>query len=776
MQRLEKSWRKLKIQVNVKHNLSYQYVFPTPQKLDILLQGLVSSSLFSVSFNLPDLAQPAQSQAQINGVHRVCNWNCKLSWNSRRRFDRVIWVTISKDFNVIKLQDDIASRLNLKEDLAEGGDKVRRAAILSEMLKKVGKHILITLEEVGIPEPSSSNQCKLVLTTRSMQICKRMGCKDILVRPLSEEEALLLFLNKVGPNIVQSTTIMPTLRLVVNECAGLPLTVVVVAGTLKGEDDPRIWKTALKELKRRIGMVEGVEAKVIECLKFSFDHLKDEKVKHCFLYCALYPEDFEIWKDELIECWIDEGFIDEMDTRQDMEDKGHAFLKKLEDSCLIENATSLYDRPCVKMHDAVRDMALSITSLNPRYIEKVSFMENSISEIPEDMSPPNSQLLTTLLLQHNPIEKISNAFFADMLHLNVLNLSFTDIESLPNSISELKNLTTLLLGSCSQLRHVPCLSKLQGLKKLDLNRTEIEEVPEGMDMLVNLRYLDLDEANLKDIPVGLLPKLTRLQHLKIDLRNAKASVEEVMTLQNLECFEGYFQDMHELNKFLSMQQPKSELIMLPFDVQDLEFSVWYHFESLNHAIPSLENANRLTNCRIADCEEMECVVSLSLSSSSTHPFHSLEKLYLYDLPKLREVIKVERFESTTISTLTPSATFSCLKVIDITRPCLFFTISISFDLRDLAQVVYKQPSRRDKSMKYVETTLAVINCIGAPVCKYTESTMIIYLCRARNGKLVEEKIQELQTFLDAAESLVIDAPSVGLPLPTSVTVWVVRIC
>ncbi|KAG8492335.1 hypothetical protein CXB51_009821 [Gossypium anomalum] len=249
----------------------------------------------------------------------------------QQRFKRVIWVTISKEFNVMKVQDYIASALKLKEDLPKEGDKLGRATILSEMLKKAGKHVLIlddvwdkvSLEEVGVPEPSGGNDCKLVLTTRLERVCKYMGCEVIKVEPLSEDKALILFLNKVGPNIVQSPTIMRTLKLVVKECAGLPLTIVVVAGTMKGEDNLIIWKNALGELIERIGKVEGVEAEVIERLKFSFDHLKDEKVKHCFLYCTVYPEDYEIEKDELIECWIEEGFIDDMVTRQEMKDKGY---------------------------------------------------------------------------------------------------------------------------------------------------------------------------------------------------------------------------------------------------------------------------------------------------------------------------------------------------------------------------------------------------------------------------------------------------------------------
>ncbi|KAH1063515.1 hypothetical protein J1N35_028502 [Gossypium stocksii] len=185
-----------------------------------------------------------------------------------------------------------------------------------------------------------------------------------------------------------------------------------------------------------------------------------------------------------------------MDTRQEMEDKGLTILKRLEDNCLLENITTVLGLPSIKMHDAVRDMALSITRMNPRYmiqaglqleelpekeqwsldIEKVSLMYNSRSEISIDVLPTKCQLLTTLLLRNNPIKKISISFFTNMPYLSVLNLSFTKIKSLANSISELKNLTTLLLFGCSELKDLPCLSMLQELKKLDLSWTKIEEV------------------------------------------------------------------------------------------------------------------------------------------------------------------------------------------------------------------------------------------------------------------------------------------------------------
>ncbi|TYH21431.1 hypothetical protein ES288_A04G043700v1 [Gossypium darwinii] len=589
----------------------------------------------------------------------------------QQRFERVIWVTISKEFNIVKLQNDIASALNGK--MPEEANKVRRAAILSEMLKRAGKHVLIlddvwrevSLEEIGIPKPSSSNGYKLVLTTRVEQVCKSMGCKMIKVKPLSEEEALILFLNKVGPNIVQNQTLMPTLKLIVKECAGLPLTIVVIAGTLRGEDDPLICTNALKELKEGIGKVEEGEDKVIESLKVSFNHLKDEKMKHCFLHCALYPEDFTIWKVDIIECWIDEGFIDDMSTRQEMTDKGHVILKKLEDNCLLENVSSGF----VKMHDAVRDMALSITRMNPRYmiqaglqlkelpkkeqwnpdIEKVSLMYNYISEISIAVLPTKCQLLTTLVLQRNPIKKIPNSIFTNIPCLSVLNLSFTKIESLPNSISELKNLTTLPLHGCEELRDLPCLSMLHELKKLDLCWTKIEEVPEGMDMLIKLRYINLDVPTLKEIPGGLLPKLVHLQHLSFYLSNEKTSLkaEEMEPLEKLECLTGRFEDINEFNKFISsMQQNKKNLIEYDLHVGS----------SYTPVFPTTDK--RLTIGGVHNWEG-ELIM---------HPIE-IQELRINECDYLRSLVdgfkKDEGFGSTTTSTLAPSATSSHLKKIDV---------------------------------------------------------------------------------------------------------------
>ncbi|KAK4838724.1 hypothetical protein QYF36_015929 [Acer negundo] len=65
------------------------------------------------------------------------------------------------------------------------------------------------------------------------------------------------------------------------------------------------------------------------------------------------------------------------------------------------------------------------------------------------------------------------------------------------------------------LEYVPYLAKLRGLKKLDLGGTDIKVFPHGMEMLVHLRYLDLNSRlNLREVPTRILPKLSFLRHLR----------------------------------------------------------------------------------------------------------------------------------------------------------------------------------------------------------------------------------------------------------------------
>ncbi|RVW42901.1 Disease resistance protein RPS5 [Vitis vinifera] len=121
-------------------------------------------------------------------------WTCL----EKDTFGLVYWVTVSKDSSIRKLQDVIAEKINL--DLSKEEDERLRSALLFEALQKEKKFVLIFDDvwevypprEVGIPIGVDGG--KLIITTRSREVCLKMGCKEIIkVEPLYEEEAWELF-------------------------------------------------------------------------------------------------------------------------------------------------------------------------------------------------------------------------------------------------------------------------------------------------------------------------------------------------------------------------------------------------------------------------------------------------------------------------------------------------------------------------------------------------------------------------------------------------------
>ncbi|XVF79151.1 hypothetical protein PTKIN_Ptkin14bG0196800 [Pterospermum kingtungense] len=256
------------------------------------------------------------------------------------KFDCVIWISVSKSTSVTQLQDKVARALGVC--IPENESEMIRAAKLFAMMTTMKKYVLILddvweefqLEDVGIPDPAADNESKLVLTTRLVDVCLRMGCKHIKVDLLTEEEAWTLFVEKAGCDVIA-----PHIETIAKEVAKggacLPLAIVTIARSMKGVTESCERRNALEEIRDSTRGHCDMR-RVLEQLKFSYNHLGDEKLRHCLLYCVLYPEDLDIGRKELIEHLIAGGVIDGMNSRQAEFDKGHTMLKKLEKACMSE--------------------------------------------------------------------------------------------------------------------------------------------------------------------------------------------------------------------------------------------------------------------------------------------------------------------------------------------------------------------------------------------------------------------------------------------------------
>ncbi|KAK9229645.1 hypothetical protein WN944_022609 [Citrus x changshan-huyou] len=119
---------------------------------------------------------------------------------------------------------------------------------------------------------------------------------------------------------------------------------------MRGVYEIHEWRNALNELRGLVRSFNSINADVLGQLEFSYRPLKDKKVQHCFLYCALYPEDFAISKDELIGYWIAEGLIEEVKNVQDKYDRGRlervpSLAKLLALQCLDLEYTAVKEVP-----------------------------------------------------------------------------------------------------------------------------------------------------------------------------------------------------------------------------------------------------------------------------------------------------------------------------------------------------------------------------------------------------------------------------------------------
>jgi Leucine-rich repeat (LRR) protein len=119
-------------------------------------------------------------------------------------------------------------------------------------------------------------------------------------------------------------------------------------------------------------------------------------------------------------------------------------------------------------------------------------------------------------------------------HLRYLDLSWSDLVTLPEEVSALLNLQTLILKRCKQLASLPDIGNLKHLRHLNLEGTRIERLPESLEMLINLRYLNISNTPLKEMPQH-IGQLTKLQTLTAFLvgRQSKPSFKELGKLQHL---------------------------------------------------------------------------------------------------------------------------------------------------------------------------------------------------------------------------------------------------
>ncbi|CAH8256100.1 unnamed protein product [Arabidopsis lyrata] len=562
--------------------------------------------------------------------------------NDRRGFDFVIWVVVSKELHVEKIQDEIAQKVGLGGEQWNQKDKNQKADRLFNFLKKK-RFVLflddiwekVELTEIGVPDPRSQKGCKLSFTTRSQEVCARMGVKDPMeVKCLTENVAFDLFQEKVGQITLDCDPGIPDLaRTIARKCCGLPLALNVIGETMSCKKTIQEWRHAVEVFNSYAAEFSGMDDKILPLLKYSYDSLKGENIKSCLLYCALFPEDTSILKEELIEYWICEEIIDGSEGIERAEDKGYEIIGSLVRSSLLMEGVNRFGQSFVTMHDVVREMALWIASelgkqkeafivragvglpeipkvKNWNAVRKMSLMENKIRHL---IGSFECMELTTLLLGSGLIEMISSEFFNYMPKLAVLDLSHNErLYELPEGISNLVSLQYLNLR-LTGTRRLPKkgLRKLKKLIHLDLEYTSNLQSIAGISSLYNLKVLKLRNNSWFLWDLDTVKELESLEHLEILTATINPGLEPFLSSHRL----------MSCSRFLTIS---GKYLSSPINIH-------HHRCRESFGISLSGTMDKLSQFRIEDCGISEIKMGRICS------FLSLVEVFIKDCEALREL-------------------------------------------------------------------------------------------------------------------------------------------
>ncbi|KAH7674500.1 disease resistance protein RPS2 protein [Dioscorea alata] len=555
-------------------------------------------------------------------------------------FDHVIWVVVSQDYSYQKIQSDIATNLGLTSTNANAmHDFLKRKSFLL-LLDDLWSEL--DLEKIGVPQPKlihhdqDKHKRMVVFTTRSENVCGGMeASKTIKMECLVPDAAWSLFKAKAGEELIASDNLIQQhAKDIVRECAGLPIALVTVGIAMSTMKRAEQWEYVASMMKNsKYQSIPGMEeSNFFHVLKISYDSLATESLKECFLYCSLWGEDVAIPTDDLIECWMGHGLLDDFDDLGEAYNKGGNIIGKLQGACLLESFSASWGyglKSYVKLHDVIRDLALWITSdcggNKPGWLVQPN---SSLERLPEDVinreviniSVSNKKALdgfnfhklkTLILSVEIEGHRISHKFFTKMPCLKYLDLSCVRMDTLPKVIGRLIGLEYLRLPS------------------------EIRSLPMTLGNLKNLKYLYLDEAK---IPNGLIARLTKLQVLYLfstyEFHRVYLEESHVKELLNLKELKGVGINIKPSSSILERLRhvPKRRLGLGCLDDKS-------DFTSISLS-PSQLGSNSKTNLHelaISNVRSLQELVMTTEGDSSWCLSH-LNKLHLNGLPHLKNVI------------------------------------------------------------------------------------------------------------------------------------------
>ncbi|XP_023762373.1 putative disease resistance RPP13-like protein 1 [Lactuca sativa] len=477
-------------------------------------------------------------------------------------FELRAWVCVSEELDVFNISKAIFQAVTGKNKDFANLDLLH-VALKKELSKKRFLLVLDDVwnedhkkwELLQSPLLAGAPGSRIIVTTRSTRVASVMDSQETYpLDVLSNEDGLSLFAQHALGE--KSFDKHPTLKLLgegmVQKCGRLPLALKALGRILKGNRNGDKWQELLKS---EIWDIED-GSDILPALRLSYYHLPPH-LKQLFAYCSLIPKDYVFDKNKLVLLWVAEGFLSQSKGNKSMERLGHEYFEELKSRSFFQLSTD--DELGYTMHDLINDLATSVagefsfrldgevdvSAMNETFDKFLHFSligsgSRSFRKLKElqrakrlrtvllisvpweigsllDELLPELQFLRVLSVvglnpsdYQNPLvaywrEGIFSIRWipesiGSLKHLRYLNFSFTDIRCLPEQVSDLYNLQSLLVQDCYELSSLPkSFAKLINLRHFGIDNTpKVIKLPLGIGGLTSLQTLSkvmIEEAN-----------------------------------------------------------------------------------------------------------------------------------------------------------------------------------------------------------------------------------------------------------------------------------------